>query len=82
MSDATYNCVKCGGEMVRGFLADKGEHVQVFGANWYDGDPVNSSLFGIKGSNLKIDYSQPEKKIRGMRCGNCGYLELYAVPAI
>jgi hypothetical protein len=78
MSDAAFNCVKCGGAMVKGFIADKGDHVTIYHTNWYDGEPQNVSLLGIQGDNLKVDHSQ-KFAVRGLRCTGCGYLELYAV---
>jgi hypothetical protein len=59
-------------------VADKGDLVTIYHTNWYDGDPVNVSLLGIKGENLKVDRSN-QMTIRGVRCTSCGYLELYAV---
>lgn len=78
MGDAAYNCAKCGGRTVKGFLADKGDLVTIYHTSWYDGDPVNVSLLGIKGENLKVDRSQ-KMAVRGLRCTLCGFLELYAV---
>jgi predicted nucleic-acid-binding Zn-ribbon protein len=78
MADTAYNCVKCGSETVKGFIADKGDLVTIYHTNWYDGEPVNVSLLGIKGDNLKVDRTQ-QLAVRGLRCKRCGYLELYAV---
>lgn len=77
MSEQLFTCVKCGGRMVKGFAADKSEHYYMKLA-WIDGEPVNASLFGLKGDNLNIS-ERPRKVVRGLRCETCGYLELYAV---
>jgi hypothetical protein len=64
--------------MVKGFAADHGNNGSVFQTLWFDGEPVQASLLGIKGDNLKVDRSQ-QRTVRGLRCSRCGYLELYAV---
>lgn len=77
MSNGQYICSKCGGGMVKGFAADKSEHYYMKLA-WVDGEPVNPTVFGIKGDNVKIA-DLPRRDVRGLRCEKCGYLELYAV---
>jgi len=63
--------------MVRGFAADKSEHYYMT-LTWVDGEPDHPSLLGIKGDNVKINNTE-RSVVRGLRCGKCGYLELYAV---
>lgn len=63
--------------MVRGFAADKSEHYYMK-LSWVDGEPQNATLFGIKGSNVNIA-GERRRDVRGLRCDNCGFLELYAV---
>lgn len=78
MSENQFFCAKCGGNMIRGFAADKGNNSAVFNTMWIDGEPVNAQLFGIVGDNLRLGNSA-RRIIRGLRCEKCGYLELYAV---
>ncbi len=77
MSGAPFTCVKCGGNMIKGFAADKSEHYYM-ALKWVDGEPQHPTLLGIKGDNVKIDPAE-RRLVRGLRCGKCGYLELYAV---
>ena len=53
MSSQQYTCSKCGGEMIKGFAADKSEHYYMK-LGWVDGEPENVSLLGIKGDNIKV----------------------------
>lgn len=64
--------------MIKGYAADHGNNSAVFSTMWFDGEPVNASLLGITGDNIKVERSQ-KKAVRGLRCTKCGYLELYAV---
>lgn len=77
MSGQHYNCSKCGGNLIRGFAADKSEHY-FMNLKWVDGEPENPELFGIRGSNVKIT-DQVQRVVRGLRCDKCGFLEIYAV---
>ena len=78
MSDAAYKCVKCGSGTAKGFVADHGSDSAIFTTMWFDGQPEQASLFGIKGANISADRSK-QKAVRGLRCTRCGFLELYAV---
>ena len=77
MTSGEYNCVKCGGGLVKGFAADRsqGSYLQ---ARWVDGEPVNNTFFGIRGTDVVVD-ADLVLTIQGLRCSSCGYLELYAV---
>lgn len=77
MSVSQYNCGKCGGNMVKGFAADKSEHYYMK-LGWFDGEPEHVSLLGIKGDNVKV-HDRVRHDVRGLRCEKCGFLELYAV---
>lgn len=77
MNDARFSCAKCGGEMIKGFAADKSEHYFMKLA-WIDGEPRQASLLGIKGDNIDLG-GETRRDVRGLRCQRCGYLELYAV---
>lgn len=77
MSEVRFSCGKCGGNMVKGFAADKSEHYYMKLA-WIDGEPQQASLLGIKGDNVDIR-GESRRDVRGLRCEKCGYLELYAV---
>ncbi len=77
MSTPSFTCTKCNGNMVKGFAADKSEEYYMKLA-WVDGEPQQVTLFGIQGDNVKIG-TKPQRSVRGLRCEQCGYLELYAV---
>lgn len=77
MSSQQYICSKCGGNMIKGFAADKSEHYYMK-LGWVDGEPENVSLLGIKGDNVKVN-DRVRHVVRGLRCEKCGFLELYAV---
>ncbi|MBV9217726.1 MAG: hypothetical protein JO053_16285 [Acidobacteria bacterium] len=73
-----FTCVKCNGPMVKGFVADHGNKSAIFKTLWFDGDAEQASIWGIQGDNISVDRSK-QRVIRGIRCKQCGYLELYAV---
>ena len=77
MSDGQFTCIKCGGNMVKGFAADRSEHYYMRLA-WVDGEPIQASLLGIQGDNVNINLEE-RRTVRGLRCEKCGYLDLYAV---
>jgi predicted nucleic-acid-binding Zn-ribbon protein len=77
MEESTFQCVKCGGTMKKGFAADKSA-AYTFTLKWADGEPTQANLFGITGSNVNIGNTQL-RVVYGLRCERCGYLELYAV---
>jgi hypothetical protein len=64
--------------MVKGFAADHGDNSSVFQTMWFDGEPAQAKFLGITGDNIKVGRSH-KKVVRGLRCTQCGYLELYAV---
>lgn len=63
--------------MVKGFAAEKSEHYYM-NLVWVDGEPVNPTIFGIKGDNVDVRGEQL-LPVRGLRCTKCGFLEFYAV---
>jgi len=77
MSSQQYACSKCGGNMTKGFAADKSEHYYMK-LGWIDGEPEHASLLGIKGDNVKV-HDRVRRDVRRLRCEKCGFLELYAV---
>ncbi|HUR98614.1 MAG TPA: hypothetical protein VMZ26_11170 [Pyrinomonadaceae bacterium] len=77
MSGLQHTCIKCGGETIKGFAADRGEHHH-FPTRWVDGEPTRTTWLGVTGDNVEID-DPVQRTIRGLRCATCGYLELYAV---
>jgi predicted nucleic-acid-binding Zn-ribbon protein len=77
MDNDSFTCIKCGGNMVKGFAADKSEHYYMK-LSWVDGEPQQAKLFGITGDNVNIS-NETRRTVRGLRCEQCGYLELYAV---
>lgn len=78
MPDTNYYCPKCRGPMARGFVAERGGSSGRFVATWVEGEPVNREIFGLKGDNLEI-HNRMQFAVRSLRCGKCGFLELYAV---
>jgi len=77
MTSVEYNCVKCGGKMVKGFAADRTQ-ASYLQSRWVDGEPVNRTILGIQANDVVVG-NDIVLNIRGLRCLNCGYLELYAV---
>lgn len=78
MAEPIYRCPKCAGEMSRGFVAERGDSSARFPANWIEGDPVHVQRFGLTGDNVEV-HGRRQFPVRSMRCGQCGFLELYAV---
>lgn len=65
------SCPKCNGSMTEGFVIDQGygtAHVSTF----QEGEPRRSFWLGLKQDKDK------QVPITSLRCGRCGYLELYA----
>lgn len=77
MENQIFKCVKCGGEMKRGFVVDQGDN-SYYPTYWVEGEPINASLFGIQGVNLDIG-GRKLYLIRSLRCEKCGFTELYSV---
>lgn len=65
-------CPKCRTIMHTGFILDHGHGVQTV-STWAAGPPQKSFWTGIKSPSEMIPLS-------AYRCGNCGYVELYARP--
>ncbi len=72
-------CLRCGGDMQQGYIADR-----AYGGydpqKWFEGDLVTGFLGGIKTDflgRIKNLKSEP-LLVRTYRCVQCGYLESYA----
>lgn len=63
-------CVKCGGSMEQGFVADTG-YGTIEVAKWQAGPPKKSFWTGIKKGDRRLE-------ITALRCARCGFLESYA----
>ena len=77
MSGNAYSCAKCGSEMSRGLIAGR-DDASWMQSVWVEGDPVHASVFGITGNNLDVS-GKMVHPLRALRCGRCGYVEIYAV---
>jgi hypothetical protein len=60
--------------MAPGYLLEYGDSNFRTAADWVSGTPVES---GFLGADLKGRLQYP---VQAFRCGECGYLELYALP--
>lgn len=72
------NCTKCGSQMTRGFIADRGSNISRFVAEWIEGEPVTTRYLGTSGSNLEVE-GRRKLPVGSFRCEGCGYLELFAL---
>ncbi len=72
MADRTLECLRCGGPMELGFVADKAHYSVPETQNWVEGVPERTFWAGIK---LKGKEVLP---VMSYRCERCGYLESYA----
>jgi hypothetical protein len=66
-------CIRCDGELEKGFLVDKGESDFTHQAIWASGEP-NTAFFRlsvVKSGNSKLP-------ITTYRCKSCGRLESFA----
>ena len=70
--DQTLDCLRCGGPMEQGFVADKAHYSVPEIQNWVEGTPERSFWSGIR---LKGKEVLP---VKTYRCERCGYLESYA----
>lgn len=77
MSEISFKCSKCGGNMVRGYAADHSDR-HYMNLSWIDGEPELKTFLGITAVNLNVD-GKKMRVVRGMRCEKCGFLEQYAV---
>ena len=73
MSADKLTCLKCGGEMMRGFIVDHSFH-QIAVSHWVEGLAQKSLMWGTK---VPAEKSMPTATFR---CTKCGYLESYASP--
>ena len=70
--DAPVACPKCSGPMKPGFAVDHGHlNLSTIG-EWATGQPLKGGWGGLKMPAGK------RFQIRGVRCEQCGYVELYA----
>ncbi len=76
MSSPENICIKCGGNKINGFAADESDQY-FYELKWVDGDPDYGSFLGMKTGKININAGL-QRKIRGQRCEECGFLELYA----
>ena len=72
MNEELIRCQKCGGEMLKGFVADYAEK-NVRYARWYEGEPRSAILWEIDPTKNQM------WKLEGHRCTRCGFIEFYAV---
>jgi hypothetical protein len=70
-NDQTKTCSKCGKQMEKGYIPDRG-YAKIYFPIWVSGPPEKSFLAG-----LNIDGKNP-LNITTFRCFICGYLESYA----
>ena len=71
-ADRDNTCFKCNGQMIGGFIADYADG-DIRYSRWYEGNPDSAMLSEIDPS------SNVPWKIKGYRCQECGYVELFAV---
>lgn len=74
---ATQNeCTKCGGQMIRGFILDRGDYNYKMRQTWIEGAAEASFWSGIKTAG-RAAYS-----VDAERCERCGRLELYTSESV
>jgi hypothetical protein len=73
MSADKLTCLKCSGDIVRGFIVDL-SFPQIAVSHWVEGPPQKSLVSGTK---VPADKAMPTATFR---CTKCGYLESYASP--
>lgn len=66
-------CAKCGGEMVDGYLVDRGESHRDTLPGWIEGEPQTGWLGGLK------TWRKKRLAVTTRRCRKCGLLESYAI---
>jgi len=71
----TLVCLRCGGPMEEGFVADKAHFSVPETQNWIEGAPERSRWSGLKTKDREV------LAVMTYRCERCGYLESYADPA-
>lgn len=69
---ARLECMRCGGPMEQGFVADKAHYSLPETQNWVEGAPEKSFWTGLKMKDRDI------LPVSTFRCEKCGLLESYA----
>lgn len=66
-------CIRCDGELEKGFVLDKGDYDVASQATWASGDPNTSfwRMSAVKSGSRKMP-------VVTYRCKSCGRLEAYA----
>ena len=79
MAEQIFHCIKCIAEMKRGFMIDdarKHSSAAYMPGYWVEGEPEFNSFLG----DVEVNVDTKKKyTVRSLRCGKCGFLELYAV---
>ena len=70
-------CPKCFGHMESGFMIERGGGPRDRQVRWVEGEPISHSSF-FPGVHLEGREPMP---VTTYRCGGCGYLESFAIPA-
>ena len=65
-------CPKCGRDMERGLIFDRGDYQTINEPKWLKGAPERSFWCGVKTSGKQ------QLAVLTFRCEGCGYLESYA----
>lgn len=65
-------CLRCGGPMESGFVADKAHYSMPETQKWVEGAPEHSFWSGLKMKGREII------PVTTYRCERCGFLESYA----
>jgi len=69
-------CVACGSSDIRrGFIPDAGDMMSNVVMAWYEGDPEQMRMLGMKTDNVKSD--SPREPVVAYKCASCGFLHLY-----
>jgi len=76
------DCVKCSGEMEKGFIVDGNQSFN-FQQRWYPGDPVKGlKVFGFDFNKEVISEGDFDKtrlvNVISWVCCECGYMEQFA----
>ena len=74
MTDSAQKCPKCSGRMLVGFMLDfTGDNVRRDQALWVEGRRERTVWVGTKLKDKDV------RTVDALRCGQCGFLELYAL---
>ncbi len=74
MNAATTRCPECNGEMVQGFIVDRGHGKSTRVSDWVEGAPEKSVFSGVSAPGDK------RIPVGAFRCSGCGFLKFYARP--